>query len=65
LLFSLTHKNASDLHSLRKGLLVTNKGQSAFLSAHCFQGQLQTPQYVTVPTVYTVLQEKISYEPAV
>lgn len=51
LMFSLTHKNASDFHSFRTGLQVINKGQSAFLSANYLQGRLQTPQLVTVPTV--------------
>ena len=47
---SLTHENAADLHSMGGGLLVTNKERSAFPSANNSQGQLQTPQSVTVPS---------------
>ena len=32
------------LHSLNGGVLVTNNGRTAFLSANHCQGQLQTPQ---------------------
>jgi len=42
------HTTAIDLHSVGGGLLVTNKGESAFPKANHYQGQLQTLQRVTV-----------------
>jgi hypothetical protein len=46
----LTQENAVDLHSASGGLKLSNKGQSTFLRANHCQGQLQTPQSVTVDT---------------
>jgi hypothetical protein len=40
--------NAVELHSVDGGLLVTNKGWSAFPNANHYQGQLQNPQSVRV-----------------
>ena len=45
---SLIQEHAVDLHSMGGGLQVTNKGCLAFPIANNRQGQLQTPQSVTV-----------------
>jgi hypothetical protein len=40
--------NAVDLHSVGGGVMIKNRERSAFPSANHYQGQLQTPQSVTV-----------------
>jgi hypothetical protein len=43
-----TQENAVGLHRVTCELLVKNKGQSAVPNANHCQGQLQTPQSVTI-----------------
>jgi hypothetical protein len=44
LIIALTQENTVNLHCLRAGIMVTNKGKSVLPSANLCQGQLRTQQ---------------------